>query len=35
MMGSILASRLGKAVGSLREYRDDLNRALDWIFFGW
>ncbi len=34
MMGSILASRLGKPVGSLREYRDDLNRALDWIFFG-
>ncbi len=35
MMGSILASRLGKPVGSLREYRDDINRALDWIFFGW
>ena len=35
MMGSILASRLGKPVGSLREYRDDINRVLDWIFFGW
>jgi hypothetical protein len=35
MMGSILASRLAKPVGSLREYRDDINRVLDWIFFGW
>ena len=35
MMASILASRLGKPIGSLREYRDDINRALDCIFFGW
>jgi hypothetical protein len=31
---SILASWLGKPVGSLRQYRDDPNHALDWISFG-
>jgi len=32
--GTLMNLHLRRPLGSLREFRDDLTRALDWIFFG-
>lgn len=34
LLGFFPARQLRNPVGSLGAYRDDLSRALDWIFFG-
>ncbi len=34
LLGTISRSRLKRPVGSIREHRDDITRALDWLFFG-
>ncbi len=34
LLGVLPARRLGQPVGSIARYRDDIARALDWLFFG-
>ncbi|HXA24367.1 MAG TPA: CcdB family protein [Acetobacteraceae bacterium] len=34
LLGFISARHLGGPVGSIAQYRDDITRALDWLFFG-
>jgi toxin CcdB len=34
LLGYLSARHLGQSVGSIAQYRDDLTRALDWLFFG-
>jgi toxin CcdB len=34
LMSSLPRSRLSKPVGSVRQYRDDIVRAIDWLFTG-
>jgi len=34
LLGTLMNLHLRQPLGSLREFRDNLTRALDWIFFG-
>jgi mRNA-degrading endonuclease toxin of MazEF toxin-antitoxin module len=34
LIGVLPARQLRQPVGSIAHYRDDLTRALDWLFFG-
>ena len=34
LIGVLAARQLGQPVGSIAPYRDDIARALDWLFFG-
>jgi hypothetical protein len=34
LMGVLPARQLRQPVGSIARYRDDITRALDWLFFG-
>ncbi len=34
LISSLPRNRLRHAIGSLASYRDDITRALDWLFFG-
>ncbi len=34
LIGTVIKAHVRKPVGSLRAYRDDLTRALDWLFLG-
>lgn len=34
LLGLVSNRLLRKRVGSIAQYRDDLSRALDWLFFG-
>ncbi len=34
LIGSLPRNALRRTVGSLAAYRDDITRALDWLFFG-
>jgi mRNA-degrading endonuclease toxin of MazEF toxin-antitoxin module len=34
LVGVLPARQLGQPVGSVARYRDDITRALDWLFFG-
>ena len=34
LMGVLPARHLRQSVGSIAGYRDDITRALDWLFFG-
>ena len=34
LLGFLSVRHLGGPVGSIAQYRDDITRALDWLFFG-
>lgn len=34
LLGFLSVRHLGGSVGSIAHYRDDITRALDWLFFG-
>lgn len=34
LLGVLRTRHLGQPVGSIARYRDDITRALDWLFFG-
>jgi hypothetical protein len=34
LISSLPRNQLRRTVGSLAQYREDLTRALDWMFFG-
>ena len=34
LIGTVAASRLKPAVGSIAAFRDEITRALDWLLFG-
>jgi toxin CcdB len=34
LLGFLPARQLGSSVGSIAQHRDDITRALDWLFFG-
>jgi CcdB protein len=34
LMGRLPRSRLTKPVGTIKQYRDDITRAIDWLFTG-
>jgi hypothetical protein len=34
LIGVLARRLLGQPVGSIAPYRDDISRALDWLFFG-
>jgi toxin CcdB len=34
LIGVLAGRQLGQPVGSVAPYRDDITRALDWLFFG-
>jgi hypothetical protein len=33
-VGVLRSRQLGQPLGSIAQYRDDISRALDWLFFG-
>jgi len=34
LVGFLPARHLREPIGSIARYRDDISRALDWLFFG-
>ncbi|HEY3846408.1 MAG TPA: CcdB family protein [Acetobacteraceae bacterium] len=34
LLGFLPARQLGSSIGSIAQHRDDISRALDWLFFG-